>query len=181
LLCALIVCGLVAGCNDSGHVSIIGSDYTSIADGGITLKNDVITLHRDNTPDATITAAGDLQINGSTVMIDPAQREQLQHYSQGALAVREHGIATGKAGMAIAGAALKGVAASVTSGDTDQIGKQVDAKSQKVGQEAAKICLDLAAIKTAQDNLVAQLPAFKPYAGIIGTGDIDDCNKDDDG
>lgn len=182
LLCALIACGLIAGCgNDSNHLSIISDNTTSIADGGIVLEDGAVSLHRDNAPDATITAAGDLQINGSAVTVDPAQREQLQHYYQGVLAVREHGIATGKAGMAIAGAALKGVAASVTSGDTDQIGKQVDAKSQKVGQEAAKICLDLAAIKTAQDNLATQLPAFKPYAGIVGTGDIHNCHKDDEG
>ena len=110
--------------------------------------------------------------------IDPAQRALLQDYYRNTLAVQQHGIATGKAGVAIAGQAVRSVVRDLASGDTDNIDKEVDAKASKVEQEAMKICDDLANIKTAQDNLATRLAAFKPYAGIVDADAIADCRKD---
>jgi hypothetical protein len=176
---ALVLCGLIAGCgNSSDHVSIISSGYTSLANGGITMDDGKVALHSSGAPDATITAAGDLNINGNAIATDAAQREQLQHYYSGVVAVRDHGIATGKAGAAVAGQALKSVASNLVNGTPDQIGNQVDAKAQVVTEAALKICKDIGDIRAAQDNLAGQLPAFKPYAGIVGNGDVKDCGKD---
>jgi hypothetical protein len=94
-----------------------------------------------------------------------------------AVAVRDHGIATGKAGVAVAGAAMQGIAAGIASGDSNQIDKHVDAKTRQVDEEANKICLDIAQIKASQDALAAQLPAFKPYAGILGADAGADCTN----
>jgi hypothetical protein len=178
LIGAFIVCGLIAGCgNNSDHVNIISSGYTSIANGGITVNAGTVTLHSAGAPDATINAGGDLSIGGNALTTDAAQREQLQHYYNSVLAIRDHGIATGKAGAAVAGEAIKSVASGLANGDPDQIGKQVDAKAQKVTDAAMKICQDIDGIKAAQDNLATQLPAFKPYAAIVDDGDIRECRR----
>jgi Protein of unknown function (DUF2884) len=178
LIGALIFCGLIAGCgNNSDHVSIISAGYTSIANGGITVSDGTVTLHSNGAPDATINATGDLSIGGNALTTDAAQREQLQHYYSSVLAVRDHGIATGKAGAAVAGEALKSVASGLVNGNPDEIGKQVDAKAKVVTDAALKICQDIDEIKAAQDNLAGQLPSFKPYAGIVGNGDIRECRK----
>ena len=179
LIGAFIFCGLIAGCGkNSGHVDIISAGYTSIANGGITVNDGTVTLHGNGAPEATINATGDLSIGGNVLTTDAAQREQLQHYYSSVLAVRDDGIATGKAGAAVAGEAIKSVASGLVNGNPDQIGKQVDAKAKVVTDAALKICQDIDGIKAAQDNLAGQLPAFKPYAMIVGNGDIRECTKD---
>ncbi len=164
----LMLTTLLAACGDgTGNTSMIGSNDSSMINGGITLRHDKVTLHTKGTPDAVINAAGDLSIDQHPVTISPAQRVLLQDYYRNALAVQQHGIATGKAGAAIAGQAIKSVAKGLASGNTDDIDKEVNAKASLVEQEALKICHDLVGIKTAQDNLAGQLAAFKPYAGIV--------------
>lgn len=170
---------MLAGCgNDSDHTStnFIGLGSSSLVNGGITVHDNQVTLHARSAPNAVINAAGELSIDGKPVAINAAQRALLQDYHRNALAVREHGIATGKAGVAIAGQAISSVAKGLASGDTDNIDKQIDAKSKNVEQEARKICTDLAGVKVAQDSLATQLPAFKPYAGIVDASSVSDCS-----
>jgi hypothetical protein len=175
----LAMTALIAGCGkESGNTNVISFRSGSLVNGGITLLNKEVTLHVQSTPDAVINAAGDLSIDQHPATVSAAQRALLQDYYRNVLAVNEHGIATGKAGAAIAGQAIKSVVKGIASGDTDSIDKDIDAKSQKVTQEALKICQDLANIKTAQDSLAVQLAAFKPYAGIIHADNIPDCTSD---
>lgn len=173
---ALLATGLLAGCGNGSMMSDFGS--TSIADGGIRVKHGVVTLHVSDAPNAVISADGELRIDGKAVATTPAQQALLKRYASSALAVREHGIATGEAGAAVAGAAIRGIAASITTGDSDQIDKHVDAKARQVDTEANKICMDITNIKAAQDALATDLPAFRPYAGIIHTHESTDCKDD---
>lgn len=170
-LIAMIVtlCGLVAACGNAPDWS-----STTIANGAITLRHEHVTLRTSGAPEAVITASGDFSVDGKEVAVTPDQRKQLQRYYQGALAVREHGIATGKAGVAVAGAAMTGIADAISSGDSEQIDKHVSAKAELVEQKARKICLDIVEIKAAQGALATQLPAFKPYAALL-QGNDDDC------
>lgn len=175
----LLLTTLLAACGDgSSNTSIISSNSSSLVNGGIHLRNDQVTLHTAGTPDAVINAAGDFSIDQKPVELSPAQRALLQDYYRNTLAVQQHGIATGKAGVAIAGQAIASVAKGLASGNTDNIDKEVNAKADKVTQEALKICGDLAAIKTVQDSLATQLPAFKPYAGIVDASAVTECRSD---
>ncbi len=178
LFFALLTTGLLAGCGNGSDMSDFGG--TSIANGGIRVKHGVATLHVSGAPNAVISADGELSIDSKAVATTPAQQALLKQYAQAAFAVREHGIATGKAGAAVAGAAIQGVVASIASGDSNQIDKHVDAKAKQVEEQANKICRDIVQIKTAQDALAAQLPAFKPYAGILAANQHDDCDKHQD-
>ncbi len=177
LFFALLASGLLAGCSNGSDMSDFGS--TSIANGGIRVNHGVAILHVSGAPNAVISADGELRIDGKTVSTTPAQQDLLKHYAEAALAVREHGIATGKAGAAVGGAAIQGIAAAISSGDSNQIDKHVEAKAKLVEQAAMKICQDIVSIKLAQDALATQLTAFKPYANILGADAGEDCHKDD--
>jgi hypothetical protein len=176
----LLMTLVLAACGDgTSHTSIISSGSSSLLGGGINLRHDQVTLHVDGSPDAVIDPTGNFSIDHKPVALSTAQRALLQDYYRNTLAVRQHGIATGKAGVAIAGQAISSVVKGLAHGDTDNIDKEVDAKTRKVTQEALKICGDLANIKSTQDSLATQLLAFKPYAGIVDDEAISDCRSQD--
>lgn len=180
LACPFLAVALLAGCgdHDSGF-NLISAGNTSIDNGAITVRGDSVRLHPDTGPTATIDSSGNFAVDDKPVTVTPADRSLLQQYYAAATAVREHGIETGKAGAGIAGAAIKGAVSSIAGDDDHASENQVQAQTDKVKQAAMKICDDLAHIRVAQDKLAAQLPAFKPYGGLITAGSVDDCRKDD--
>ena len=181
LLPALLATALLAGCNSSSdHLTLINGGNTSIEDGAIRVGEGQIALHPEHGATATIGSSGDFAVDGKPVDITPAQRALLLQYYAAAAAVREHGVATGKAGAAIAGEALKGVASSVAGGDGKSTEDRVNAQAAKVKQAALKICDDLEQIRNAQDQLATQLDAFKPYGQLITADSVSECRKGDD-
>lgn len=167
----LAASALLAACGNGSHNS------TTIANGGIVVRGDQVTLHGHGGAEATLDAAGKLVIDGRAVAVDAAQRQWLQQYFQGARAVREHGLATGEAGAAVAVQSLKNAATHVTGGDSGQADASLEAATTRVDQEASKICLDIQQIRAAQERLSSSLAAFKPFSGIID-GSGSDCSKD---
>ena len=166
MLC-LLAASLVA-CSNSGRHDTIGS-YLSIHDGSV-------AVHAPGRADADISATGDLSIAGTSIAVTPAQRELLQRYYTTALALRDHGIATGNAGIATAGKAISSVATGLASGNPDQIASEVDASAAKVEAQANLVCSDLAILQSTQQTLAAQLPAFQPYA-LIKDHEAADCQR----
>src|SRR5690242_117831 len=141
LIPLLALCALAAGCNSDSH--------TITDHGRISVRDNLVTLHVDDAPDATIDQAGALSIDDTAVAIDDHQRDLLRRYYANAAAIHEHGVATGKAGAAMAGEALKGVAES-TKGDPDSVRRRVEAQTQQITAQVMKICDDLAGIQTVQ-------------------------------
>jgi hypothetical protein len=179
MLGTLALCGLLAACgNDSDSHSITSDAGVHLSSGSIRAGDGQITLRTSGTPDAVISAQGDLQINQQAVTVDPAVRDLLKSYYQNAISVRTDGIATGKAGAEVGEQALKSVTKGMTSGHPDQIQAEIEAKAQVVKEAALKVCADLGNIQSAQDQLVAQLPAFKPYGHIVSADDVSDCKND---
>ena len=142
------------------------SHYDVSIDNAIGLEDGHIAVHAPGQPDADITATGDLSIAGNAIAATPAQHDLLKSYYAAAMAIRDHGIATGKAGAQVASTALTSVAKGLASGHTDQIDGEVNASAAKVEAQAAKICEDLQQLGTLQNSLAAQLEAFRPYATI---------------
>lgn len=172
LLGTVLLCGALAACSND-----VDSDMLN---GSIRLSHDEVTLHAKDTPDAQIGANGDLKIDQQAIQTSPAERELLKSYYENVLMIRADGIATGKAGVAVGAQAMKSVAQGLAHGNSDQIQQQIDAKTKAVTEAAMKICQDLANIKTNQDQLVTQLPAFKPYGNVVSGSDVGDCQKDQD-
>lgn len=164
LLAAALACALAA-C----HIP-----DTTMENGAIKLYGDVVTLHVDGTPEADIAANGGLTIAGKSVDTTPAERELLARYNQSVRSVHDTGLAMGKAGIETAAKAIAAKASSTP----DKANTVADAGASTLQNLSLDICKATAAIKVAQDQLAAQLPAFKPYASIVGASDASDCVKD---
>lgn len=168
-LLALPLVGLLAACNPGTHVSTSTGNVSS--DG----KN--ITLRADGQPDARISANGDLTIDGKAVTLNAAQRVLLQSYKTQMDAMTADGIAIGKQGAKLAGKAVgAAIQGAINGDDGDKVGSQVEAEAKKIEQQAMQLCKRLVTIKTSQDALAEQLPAFKPYA-TIDDSDVHDCGS----
>lgn len=172
----LVALTLLVGC--SSHDGHSRWSDTSISDGALVVRGDQAVLKPDGAAEATIDAKGELHIGGQAVTVNDAQRALLRRYYAAAAAVRTHGIETGKAGAKVAGVALEGAASSLLHGDGDAMEKKIDSQAQAVEQSAGKICNDLVDIRTAQDALATQLPAFQPYAKLVTEKSVDDCRDD---
>lgn len=164
LFSAASLLGCAGGDNDNSI-----TNYISIHDGSV-------AVHAPHRADANITAAGKLSIAGQSITVTAPQRDLLKHYYATALALRDHGIATGAAGMATASQALSSVASGLASGQPDKIDAEVNASAAKIEAKVALICNDLADIRSTQEALASQLAAFQPYA-LIKDSEADECRR----
>jgi hypothetical protein len=164
----LALCTAISACN---------MPETTMENGAITLKDNVVTLHVSGAPDATINATGDLQVADKVLTISPAERGLLMLYFQNVHDVNHTGREMGKIGAKIGGKALKDKVEGKSKADQDQDAK---AGTDQLRALSQKMCQDSANIKTVQDQLSTQLPEFKPYGNIITQDSITKCLKGDD-
>lgn len=165
---ALAIATGVSGCSigiDNGSVF----HYISIHDGSI-------AVHANSAPDAIVTPAGALSIDGKAITLTPAQRDLLKQYYAQVMAVRNDGIATGKAGAAMAGHAIGSVASGLAHGNPDSIGPAIDARARQVEAKAMAVCNGVITLQAKQDAIANAVPAFKPYALINGK-EVSDCRS----
>lgn len=146
---------------------------TAIAtgNGAILLYGDTITLRVIDTPKATISADGAFAIDGKTVTVTPAERSLLVNYNRNVRNVHEAGLAMGKTGFKMTTKAIENKL-SATPDLADKAAEASNLKTLSLG-----ICKAEVAIKVAQDQLAAQMAAFKPYAAIISTSDVKSCDN----
>ena len=142
----------------------------------ITIHDGSIMIHARSAPDAKITLAGDLSINGKVVTLTTDQHDLLKQYYAQVMALRDDGIATGKAGAAMAGQAIGTVASGLAHGNPDSIGPAIDAKAKGVEAKAMAVCNDVEALRAKQAVIASTLPAFKPYA-TIEANEVTDCRS----
>ncbi len=136
-----------------------------------------LTINATGHPKAKIGANGDLIIDGKAVALTPDQRKLVSAYYGELEGITQAGIAVGKQGAKMAGKAVGAAISGVLSGNTDDIDAKVEAEARKIEAEARQICTRLSGLRTAQDALAAEVPAFRPYANLE-QADIDDCGKD---
>lgn len=169
MILLLAICTALAAC-DMPDFNYRGEN------GKITLDGNVLTLHVDGAPDATIGSSGDLNIGGKAVSLAPSQRGLLMLYYQGVEDIREQAVGTGKAGAEASAKAIKHSMDGKSGPDDKQkINDQVAAQTHQL---SLKTCQDEANLKTVQDQLVAQITVFKPYGDIFRNRSIDECVKD---
>ncbi|MFC3653827.1 hypothetical protein ACFONN_19950 [Dyella humi] len=164
----LALCTAISACNTAD---------TTMMDGGITLKDNIVTLHVDGAPDALIDSNGALQIGGQIVPTTPAQHGLLMLYFQNVADVHQTGTNMGKIGANIGAKALKDSLDGKSKAEKD---RNAEAGADQLKSLSQNICRDEANIKNVQDQLAAQLPAFKPYGNVVSVGDVEDCKKDKD-
>lgn len=130
----------------------------------ITFDSTGMVVHASGQPNAHVTRAGDLSIDGKPVAVTPAERALLQQYYQQSSTVLNAGIDMGKQGVDMAAKGIGTAIASIFHGDSSAAEKKMDTQSANIEAEADKLCAGIKAIGITQDALAAQLPAFKPYA-----------------
>jgi hypothetical protein len=134
----------------------------------------------DTRPDAELTPAGDLLIDGKAVPVTAAQHAMLVDYRQALMTVAERGMELGVQGADLGGQAIGEVFKGLMSGHPDQIDKNINAKAGKIEAQAMQLCKDLRPVQAMQQQLAAALPQFAPYA-TLKARDVDDCGKHHDG
>jgi hypothetical protein len=157
-------------------ISACNMPDTTMANGGITLNDNVVTLHVKGSPDAIIDSSGDLHIDDKTVSTTPSQRGLLMLYYQSVNDVRDTGKEMGAVGAKMGTKAIQNSLASKS--DADQK-KDAEAGGQQLKQLGQKMCQDQANIKTVQDQLTTQLAEFKPYGSILTKESVENCLEDD--
>lgn len=160
-----------------GSILLAGCDMaadTNMMNGAIALKGDKVMLRPEGQPEGVIDSSGNFAVDGKPVNVTPQQQALLMAYYMNVADVHNIGLKMGKVGGTMAVDAIAHASSS----------KEADDRAAKGADElqtlGIAICKDTAGIKTVQDQLAAQLPAFKPYAGIVDRGSVDDCAKDMD-
>ncbi|UNK43795.1 YggN family protein [Luteimonas sp. S4-F44] len=117
-------------------------------------------------PHAAITPRGDFLIDGRPVAIDAHQRQQLLAYRGLVLEIARAGIDMGEvAALAAVDAVDRGVFGLMVSAMTGSLERRIERTvRQTVEPGALQICARMPALHAAEQQLAADLPAFRPYA-----------------
>lgn len=143
------------------------------------LATENIGLNRgkNNLPEAKITPAGDLIIDGKTVALDEKQRALTLAYRERLAGVAEAGARVGLQGAELATKAMKETAKAMLDGEPANVEARIKKDADAVRASAAALCDQLPALRQAEQDLAAAVPEFAPYAGM-DENDINDCHAE---
>ena len=133
---------------------------------------------KDSRPSASITPQGDLLISGKQIAATPAQHTLLLDYRQQLVGIAEAGMDIGARGADLGiNAAKEALWGAFTGKNEDAIEASVKPQAEQIKAAAITLCKRLPSLLTAQQNLAAAMPEFKPYA-TMEQKDVDDCSKE---
>jgi hypothetical protein len=158
---AVLIAAMLAAC--SPGINTFGNSITFDSNG--------IVVHAAGHPSAHVDRNGVLSIDGKVIAVTPEQRQLLQRYYQQAHATMESGKAMGKQGVQVATHSIGAAIRSIFQGNSSSLDERMDAQSQHIEAAATKLCADVKALRTTQNAIAAELPAFAPYA----SGDQMEC------
>jgi hypothetical protein len=156
-LIALLTLGLSA-CGGGARISMNGQT--------IRVHADHIWIRDRGGDTAEIKANGALRIAGKPMALTPAQRVLTTRlFTQVQIAMYD-GKQTGWAGAHLAGSVIGSLFSALFHDDSRIINHTAHAQTANLDRHVDRLCTAIGAIRTTQDQLVAQLPAFAPYASI---------------
>lgn len=153
------------------HVAVFDRNNINIVDG------DVIITASDGS-EARVTPDGDLSIRGKHVSVSSDQRKLLRHYAGGIRDIQERGIEIGEHAVSMVGSMLGTLVSGMFDEDRGDLDQEMRAKAEPLKEEGRALCKDVKTEKKLQDQIVATLPAFQPYA-VIDPHPEHDCHVDD--
>ena len=160
--------------------TFIGKAVKEATDGAREeLAKENIDISATGYPNAEISPAGELLIDGKAIAVNAEQKALLIEYRQHIVKVAEAGIGVGLEGADLAGKALTEAIKGIFSGNPDQIEKKIETEAESIRISAGKLCALLPAMKVTQDKLAAALPEFRPYA-TMDDSDVEECMTDND-
>ncbi len=176
LFAALAASGLLFAGGAGADVRLNNVNSTDIYLRG----EDVVITARDMS-EALITPDGEFRIDGKPVALTGNQRTLLKKYSAGILDIQERGVRIGQHAVDMVGGMVGTLVSDLMSSDSDdaKLDKDMKAKAEPLKDEARELCTDVKIQKQLQQQIVAALPAFRPYA-VIDTDSENNCHVDDD-
>ncbi|WP_329740603.1 hypothetical protein [Dyella sp. A6] len=132
----------------------------------------------DNLPKAVITPQGDLKIAGKIEPATPEQHAMLLAYRTQLIGIADAGMDIGARGAGLGVSAAKEAILGAIAGKSDkQINAAIQPQTKGIQAAALQLCKRMPAVLATQQQLAANMPAFKPYATLTQK-DVDDCGKD---
>ncbi len=162
---ALLTLGLGA-CDSGTSISMEGQSIDLHA------SHILIRIRSDDT--AEILRNGDLRIAGRAVALTPAQRVLTTRYFTQAQVALFDGVRTGIAGARMAGSVIGALIPALFHDDSRIINDTAHAQTVTLDRHVDRLCAEIGAIRSTQDQLVARLPAFAPYA-VIDQRSVESC------
>ena len=149
---------------------------TSISMGGqsIDLHASHILIRTRSGDTAEIPRNGDLRIAGRAVALTPAQRVLTTRYFTQTQVALFDGVRTGIAGARMAGSVIGALIPALFHDDSRIINDTAHAQTVNLDRHVDRLCAEIGAIRSTQDQLVVRLPAFAPYAAI-GQRPVESC------
>lgn len=169
MILLLALCVVTAACGMPDF------SYTG-KNGNLTLKGNVLTLHVHGIPNASIGSSGDWNVDGKAVSVTPSERGLLMLYYQDVINIRTQSVEMGKTGAEESVKAIKNSIAGKSEPNKKQ--KIYNEVTAQANQLSLKMCQDQVNLKTLQDQLVKQIPSFKPYGAIFASNSVDECMKE---
>ncbi|PJK01223.1 hypothetical protein CO641_04800 [Lysobacteraceae bacterium NML91-0213] len=130
----------------------------------------------DGLPPASISATGDLLIDGKPVPLDDHQRALVLEHRRNVLAVADAGMEIGAQGAALGLEAASGALGALFTGGSKDFEARMRAEGARIEQVALKLCGHLPAMLESQQAVAAAVPAFVPYATMTAD-DVEDCHR----
>ena len=203
LIPALLSALMLAACNHDNTATTVDKIKADVAKDIETdmnkaieeAKSDMtdITINLKDGGKASIAANGDLEINGTAIVLNDNQRALTTAYYAATKKIAMQGIEIGKESAKLATQAI-GVAISSVFGDTDgtngkdidktvetkvgeieDIEKSIEAKAGNIEAAAMKLCESAMELKAIQENLAVAVPQFTPEPMTVDRQD-DGCN-----
>jgi hypothetical protein len=145
---------------------------------GMHMADDESRRHDRDLPDAEISPAGTLLIDGQPVPATPAQTALLLDYRRQIVGIAESGMDIGVQGADLAAKAMGEAVKGVFSGKSEaEIERSIESEADGIERAAMTLCKRLPALLASQRRLAEAMPEFAPYA-TMDESDVDDCMKD---
>lgn len=161
---SVVLAASLAACSPSIHGKL---GYS------VDFQNGELVAHASGLPDATITADGSLRIGDRAIDTTPQQRALLKDYYGESKGLIDAGVAIGKAGVELGahavGAAIDGLFSGTSKAaeqKANEAQQSIEAQSNAIDATAQRLCSNLNQLRSTQQAIAAQLPAFKPYQPI---------------
>jgi len=181
----LISAALLSACNQD-NTSLADKIKNEVAKDIETDMNKAISKAKSDLTDinislkdggkATISAKGDLAINGKSIELNDSQRTLTTQYYTASKQIAMHGLEIGKESAKLATQAIGSAIGGVISGENEaDIEKKIEAKAGNIEAVAQKLCDSALELKAIQEQLAAAVPEFTPEPMEIVTTD-DGCS-----
>ena len=156
----LIAVLFLAGRASAAQISV------STGGHGIDVKGDRVLIHHAGDPDAEISPGGGLRIGGRTVVVAERDRVLLERYDRRVHRIEDRAIDVGIDGAQLGITALAAAVVAVVTGNHQRVEDAVRPDAEALREKAMRICKDVEELRSLQDQIAADVPAFRPYAAI---------------